>query len=194
MSKIEQLEQRVRQLYSDKNPERADWADWLSEHHVFVVADNASRLARRFGGNEEMARAAGMLHDIADTRMSRFTDEHEGASLAIGRRLMAELGYSDDEIKLVIDDAVRYHSCHNGQVPASLEGKILAAADSLAHLQTDFYIYATWSMAKDESLEQIKKWVLKKIDRDFNAKLMFDEVKDELRQDYLALNQLFKLN
>src|SRR4051812_48612301 len=128
-SRMQKLEAQVHQLYAAKNPERADWCDWLGDNHVFLVADNATTLAGRFGANEELARAAALLHDIADTQMKRFADNHEEASLQIAREQLQKAGFSIDEIKLIVDDAIRWHSCHDGHVPNSIEGKVLAAAD-----------------------------------------------------------------
>ena len=92
---------------------------------------------------------------------------------------------------LAVDDAIRYHSCHDGRTPNSLEGKILATADSMAHLQSDFYIFATWAMGKKKDLPDVKRWVLKKLDRDFNNKILFDDIKDLCRKDYMQLTDFF---
>ena len=192
MARIDTLEESVHKLYAAKNPARADWCDWLGEHHVFVVADNATILAERFGANKELARAAALLHDIADASMSRFANNHEEESLRIARDLMQKAGSSKEEINVTVDDAIRLHSCHDGKAPESIEGKILATADSQAHLQTDFYVFATWAMGKEKSLADLKHWVLKKIDRDFNNKILFDEIKNECEKDYLQLNNLFR--
>lgn len=191
MNRIEILEQKVRDLYAQKNIDRAEWADWLADNHVFIVADNASVFAQRFGANEELAKAAALLHDIADATMSRFDENHEAESMKIARKLLQECGYNDQETAIVVDDAIRLHSCHDGNVPTTLEGKVLATADSLAHLQTDFYIYATWIMGKNTPLDEIKAWVLKKLERDFHNKILFDEVKTEVQQNYEMLKELF---
>lgn len=193
MTRIEILEDRVRSLYAEKNPNRADWADWLAENHVFVVANYASALAKRFGANEELARAAAILHDIADVKMSRFDEAHATVSLELARELMQNAEFSEDEIRLVVDDGIRYHSCHDGERPESLEGKILATADSIAHLASDFYIYAVHVFTKDgKSLDEIKGFAHKKIERDFNDKILFDEIKNEYRTHYEQLKILFK--
>ena len=191
MSRIQDLEQKVYALYATKNAARADWADWLGDEHVPVVAKHASLLAKRFGANEEFARAAALLHDIADATMSRFADGHEEKSLEIARDLLQQSGFDQDEIKLIVDDAIRFHSCHNGKIPESLEGKVLATADAIAHLQTDFYIFATWDMGKTRTLHETKAWVLKKIERDFTNKILFSEIKAECKNDYERLKILF---
>lgn len=191
MEKLTNLEQRVRDLYREENPNRAEWANWLADNHVFVVADYATELAKKYGANEELARAAALLHDIADVKMKRDDKTHEEESLRMARELMQEADYSEEDIKLVVDDAIRYHSCHGDERPASTEGKILATADSLAHLKTDFYVFATWALGRESTLEEIKAWVLKKIDRDLNNKILFDDVREEVTPDYNLIKELF---
>ncbi|HEU4966495.1 MAG TPA: HD domain-containing protein [Candidatus Saccharimonadales bacterium] len=192
MSRMQNLEQAVTNLYAAKNPNRADWADWLGANHVFVVADYASEIAKRYGADEELARAGGLLHDIADATMSRFTPGHEATSLAIARELMHDAGFADKEINLTVDDAIRLHSCHDGNMPDSLEGKVLATADAKAHLLSDFYLFATWSFGKeDKSLEDAKAYTLKKIERDFHNKILFDDVREECHAAYAELRAVF---
>ena len=77
------------------------------------------------------------------------------------------------------------------RVPESLEGKILSTADSLAHLKTDFYVYAVYARATEDSLTEIKEWALKKLERDFHAKIQFDDVREEVRAEYDMLKTLF---
>src|SRR5690606_3533747 len=106
-----------------------------------------------------------MLHDIADAKMSRFDEKHEETSLIMSRQLLEECGYAAEEIVLIVDDAIRYHSCYDGKIPNSLEGKVLAAADSLAHLTTNFYELATNALRGEKSPDQIRDWVLNKLNR-----------------------------
>lgn len=190
-ARLAKLENEVHALYDAKDPSRGEWADWLAAHYVFVVADFASELAEKYKAREELARAAALLHDIADAKTSRFDPDHEQKSLEIAGELLAKSGYSKKDIALIVDDAIRYHSCHDGHAPASLEGKILSTADSLAHLKTDFYLYAVHARAKRESLAEVKAWTLKKLERDFHAKIQFDDVREEVRADYDMLKTLF---
>jgi putative nucleotidyltransferase with HDIG domain len=191
MERIDKLEEKVRELYNQHVPGRADWADWLASNHVFVVADYASSLAKRFGANIEYSRAAALLHDIADAKIKRQSKEHEKMSLVIAREILQACGYKQDEIKLIVEDAIKYHSCYDGKIPNSLEGKVLASADSLAHLRTDFYEYASFALKSEKNNEQIKKWVLSKLDRDYNNKILFDEVKQEVEEDYRRIKAKF---
>lgn len=192
MKPIEKLESAVKALYESKNPDREEWADWLADNHVWVVADYATELAKKHGANEDLARAAALLHDGADAIMARDNERHEAESLRMARELMEQAGFTEDEIKLVVDDAIRYHSCHGDERPNSLEGKCLSTADSMAHLKTDFYIHATYEFGRDgRTLDQLKQWVLQKIERDINNKMFFNEVREELLPSYQMLKELF---
>ncbi len=191
MTRIKNLEAKIRQLYESRDPNRADWADWLYDEHVFIVADNAVILAEKYGANAEYSSAAAMLHDIADATMSRFAESHEQASLDISRQLLEECNYTPEEIALIVDDAIKYHSCHDGNIPSSTEGKVLATADSIAHLATNFYELATAALKGEKTSEQINEWVLKKLDRDFHNKILFEDVKDEVRFNYELLKKQY---
>lgn len=191
MTHIEELERLVYEAYRTKQPGRDEWADWFMKHHLPFVADKAVALAHRFGADPDLSRAGALLHDIADIQMSRFNEGHDAAGLAIGRKLMQQAGFSAEDVALVIDDAVRHHSCHGGQAPDSLEGKVLAAADAMAHLQTDFYIFATWFKGQTRTLEEAKSWTLKKLERDFHDKLQLAGLQEELRPSYELIKTLF---
>lgn len=192
MNRIDRLEKKVVGLYHEKNKNRDEWTDWLLDNHVIVVANYATDLAVRFNADKDLSRAAALLHDIADIRICRNHKTHEQESLKIAKELLCECDYSIDETELLINDAIRFHSCHGNQRPKSLEGKILSTADSLAHLKTDFYVYAVWARGKDgDNLKDVKDWVLKKIDRDYNDKIQFDEVRNEVKPDYDRIKTLF---
>lgn len=191
MERLNKLQQKVQNLYDQKHQGRAAWADWLYENHVEVVANYAKELAGRFGGDAELAQVAALLHDIADYKMKRDNPKHEEESLAIARKLMTECGYSAEDITLVVDDAIRFHSCYGSERPKSKEGLILAAADSMAHLKTDFYVFIIWALGRNASLKEIKEWSLQKIERDFHNKISFDEIREETRPDYELLKNLF---
>lgn len=191
MSRLDDLKQRVETLYNEKQPDRAAWADWLYDNHVLYVATKARELAQKYGADVELAEVAALLHDIADCTMKREDPGHEAKSLQLAAQLMRESGYSDEEIELTVNDAIRYHSCHGEARPKSAEGLVLATADSLAHLKTDFYIFATWTMGKDSTLAEIKEWVLKKIERDLNNKISFDAEREDARPDHDIIKELF---
>jgi len=194
MQRYNALLQKVTDLYEAKDPGRNPWADWLWAHHVPIVIERAKKLAAQKGADGELAAAAALLHDVADVRVHRSSHMHGAESLRLAKELLTAAGYTAAEIVLVVDDAVALHSCHGGTRPASLEGQVFATADALAHLDSDFYMYATWALANEgKSLDQIKAWALPKLTRDFNDKICFDDVQSAMRGRYDTLRVLFAL-
>ena len=193
--RYDKLKQKVTALYDAKNPDRSDWCDWpYGKNHIFWVADKARDLAEKYAANIELAQAAAILHDIADAVMKRVPDEaaSERESLQLARELMKKCNYNDKEITLVVGDAIQFHDCHSGHGPKSLEGKILATADALFHIQTGFYAFAAWKLGQEgNSLENTKEYILHKLDRDFFDKISFREVQREAMIDYLATRKVF---
>jgi mRNA-degrading endonuclease toxin of MazEF toxin-antitoxin module len=189
MSKLQKLEQLVRDLYEDKVEGREEWADWLYNNHVFVVGDYARVLASRFNADYDVATASAILHDIADTVMERSTGEaHEVRSIEIAKNLLQESGFSDSEMQLITTDILPNHGCHNGVRPKSLEGQVMATADALGHLKTDFYEFAKERfIERGDSIEVYNNWLASKIRRDYEVKICFDEVQHETSIEYFRL-------
>ena len=193
MSRVAKLKKRVEELYLAKHAARDEWADWMWERHVVVVADYAQKLAERYGADADLAVAGALLHDIADAVMGRRESGHEAESERLARGFLKDTGFTEEEIRIVVDDAIRFHSCHGDEKPQSPEGKILATADALAHLKTDFYDYGIRAMKeRGEPPEKISQWISEKIERDFYKKIAFDEVREEARTDYERIKNLLQ--
>ncbi len=191
MNRVEKLRDGVVKLYEAKTPGRADWADWIYEGHVVLVAKASKEIAEKYGGNPELAEAAGLLHDIADTVMKRDEFGHEERSFKIARTLLAECGFNEEEINIVVDDAIAKHSCHGDIRPGTAEGKAMAAGDGVVHMQSDFYAIAEKRRHEFQSSGEISAWALPKIDRDFNNKIAFDDLRESVRGDYERLKKYF---
>jgi len=187
MSKIDELRGRVEELYKSKKVGRDEWADWMFCNHIFLVSDSAGDLAKKYGADKELSQAAGMLHDIADAVMERKDPGHEEKNAEIARKLLEESGFTQNETKIIVDDAMKFHSCHGDERPKTLEGKAMTSADAIIHLQSNFYEHALNEKRKDWPLKKIKKWAIEKIERDFNKKIIFEDLKKMVANDYKKL-------
>lgn len=188
------LASRVSELYLTKHPSRCEWADWLYPNHVLIVQQYAKTLAETYHANEELTQASALLHDIADAITERNNPKHARMSADIAIELLTQTGYTENEIQIIVHDALRFHSCHGREKPKTKEGKILATADALAHLQTDFYLYALWALSKTKSLAEIKAWTLTKLERDYHKKIFFEDVRKQTKAVYTLLKQLYSFH
>lgn len=191
MKRIKILEKKVRALYERKSPRRADWADALYEYHVFVTKKFATKYARRFKVNSELAEAGAMLHDIADAVTKRFDPKHHAKSLQIAKKLLKESGYSKEEIVILVEDALPFHDCRGG-FPKTDVGKILSTADAVAHFDPDYTLYHFAASFRDGmSFDDTKARAAKKLDKDYKIKILYPEVKKEVKERYQILRNLF---
>ena len=128
MTKAHHVEELVRELYEAKNTARDEWADWLYENHVLVVADKARLLAQTYSVDEDLSVTAALLHDIADAEMSRFDSDHEQRSLEIARGFMEQAGYKSHVVDMVVDDAMQ-----------NLKAFAPAEQDTIQKLNKEYY-------------------------------------------------------
>ena len=191
MTRIAILEEKVRALYEEKNPKRASWADWLYKNHVFLVAEEAKRLGNKYNANTQVVEAAAMLHDIADTVMQRADSTHETKSLEIAKQFLKEADFPLVEIEQIITDILPNHGCYPGHFPKTLEGKLMATADAIVHILSDFYHFSLRELRKTMPEEEVCEWFNKKLNRDFKDKIFFDDERKRISPKYKSLkNQL----
>ena len=188
--RIAKLSQLVGKRYLEAPPEADEWIAWGYQNHVLVAAKFAQELALRFSGSVENCVAGALVHDIADTEMERGQDGHQKRSLQLGRSMLLEAGFSDKQSSKIVDEVAAPHSCKKSLLPETLDGKIFATADALAHLSNDFFVYLCWAR-RDKRYEDYRRWAAKKIEKAYHRKIFFDEIRAEWDARYHFLKGLF---
>ena len=177
--------------YLYKNSRRSI-AHWFWDHHVKVVAQKAIILAEKYNASVDFVFVGALLHDLADVWMERTDVLFESKSRLKAEKILRKAGYQHKEIDTIITQIIEPHSCRLSHLPQILEGKILASADALTHLQTDFY-QSLKKMGLPENVlpGNFDEWALGKIEHDFNNKIFFDDEMEQVRKDYERLKELF---
>lgn len=100
--------------------------------HVGRVHSMAERLARELGADDEVVRAAALLHDVegAAPDENGGRERHELASAEFARRVLAGEGWPRDRIEEVLH-CIRSHRYRGQERPETLEAQILFDADKL---------------------------------------------------------------
>ncbi len=169
-----------------------EFGGWIWQNHVPVVAARALELSKEHSANADLAVAGAWLHDFGDAFVHRFDSQHAATTEREAKKVLVKAGYSKVEIKMVFDEVIAPHSCRDGVLPTTIEGKVLATADALAHLTTDFYLQFAWMhLPEHKTYEQFRQWVTEKLDRDFRVKIQFEELQDDLIGRYLSLRDVF---
>jgi HD superfamily phosphodiesterase len=169
-----------------------DFGKWMWKNHVPFVAKKTLELSKIYQANEDIAVAGALLHDFGDVFMYRHADNHDEVSIVEAKKILKEAEYSEQEILKVLNDVIDPHSCRDENLPKTIEGKVMATADALAHLTTDFYIQFTWKhIPENKTYTEFLEWVKEKLERDFYKKIFFEDVREQYRYRYEALKEVF---
>ncbi|HSW99453.1 MAG TPA: HD domain-containing protein [Patescibacteria group bacterium] len=188
MEKHEVVLDEVKELYATAT---TTMGKWMWRNHTQWVADKAKALAKKYGANTERTYCAALLHDLGDSQYERGHADFDTWSWEKAKEILKKAGFRKVERDEILE-AIRTHSCDPGHPPTAIEGRILATADGMWHLQTSFFPVICYMNRPDNThtYEEWQEWFNGKIERDFNAKIFFDDEREEVRKDYVALKQV----
>lgn len=167
---------------------RINHLDWFYDNHLLAVEKSANFLLKKLPkADKEIVLLGVWLHDIQ--RVRKIKGDHQKKGAVEAEKVMLEYGYSPDIIKKV-QDIILSHSCEN-LIPSTLEGRILANADAMAHYSNNFYLQI--AVLGQRSLEELKIWALEKLARDYNKRMFFPFAKKEIKKRHDILMQLFTM-
>lgn len=100
--------------------------------HIERVVRMAERLAREVGADQEVVRAAALLHDAAGAHpvTGEARHDHEQDSAAVARRVLMDEGWPEMRIRAV-EHCIRAHRFRGKEPPQTLEAQVLFDADKL---------------------------------------------------------------
>lgn len=168
---------------------------WFLDVHIFKVLQNAEWLCERFPeADQDLVRALVWLHDIIYFTDISKIEEHAGLGAVKAKEMMAAIGIGGPEAEIVFE-SIACHSCKGDKLPTSLEGKILATADAMAHFSPDFYLSLLIDGKQEKrSAGEFKAYALQKLERDFNGKkIFFDFAREKIRGSYEIMKKFFEL-
>ena len=119
----------------DESDIRFNGALFFFEHHIKYVVDFAVKLAKKYGANQEIVVIAAYLHDIGLINSS--AQDHQPLGVERSRKMLEEMDYKPEFINAVCD-CIGSHSCTTN-IPKILEAKVIASADALSHIMTDWF-------------------------------------------------------
>jgi len=165
----------------------ADEDDW--KYHIVPVVNYAKKLAKILKADIEITELAALLHDIG--RIKFGTKNHDLTGAVEAEKILKKAGYSQK----VIDEVKHSVESHRGSKnipPKTIIARIVANADAMAHFDVIPMLF--YWRAKDGTFEEGFKWVLEKIERDWNKKLTISEAKEMMKEKYKAIKVVLEAN
>lgn len=191
--KITKLEAEIRDLHYNPVIEQHSFANSRTEEffkefweiHVKQVIEFSKQMAVKYGADLEIVWLAAMLHDIARLEDIEPHDEY-GSKKAY--MMLIEKGF-DYALAEKVKDAILTHRCKK-HAPETLEQKIIATADAMAHFIPPFYFWI--GKYSNKGFGEVLEWNRDKLKRDFNEKIFFEDEKVLVSAQYEALKSWFE--
>ena len=137
-------------------------------------------MAEKYGADMEVVWLGAMLHDIARLEDA---EPHDEIGSKKAYKLLVERGF-DTEVAEKVREVVLRHRCRK-YPPETLEQKIIASADAMAHFIPPFYLWI--GKYSNKSFSDVLEKNRKKIERDYNEKIFFEDEKESVRGQYEVL-------
>ena len=184
--KTQNIIEKVREIVK-KEHESEDF-----KYHISVVVKNALKLAEIKKANKEIVELGALLHDIGRTHGLKpgEINEHHLKSYEISKKILQELNYLKDKSEKVLKCILSHRGNNDDYPPESLEEKIVANADAMAHF--DSFLDLFKEFIQQEKFDKAIELIESKIDRDWNKKLTLPEARKISKEKYNAIKLLLK--
>jgi HD superfamily phosphodiesterase len=161
---------------------------WFYTDHLLAVEKFSKFLLKNLPkADKEIVMLGVWLHDLQ--RIRGIKGDHQKIGAREAEKVMKEFGYSREVIKKV-KNIILTHSCSQKK-PTTVEGKILSSADAMSHYYNDFFIRI--AMIGKRDLKDYKKWVLEKLDRNYNKKIFFKFAKNKIKERHNLFKKVFTM-
>lgn len=189
---IEKLEEEIRDLHynprfekhSFSNTETREFYELFWNIHLKPVIEYSKQLAVKYDADLETVWLGAMLHDIARLEDA---EPHDEIGSEKAYKFLLEKGF-DVEVAEKVKGIVLRHRCRN-YPPETLEQKIIASADAMAHFLPPFYLWI--GKYSNKNFAEILEKNSQKIERDYNAKIYFEDEKVLVKKQYEVLSKWF---
>lgn len=191
-NKIEKLEEEIKELHlrpvqENHSAIKKDVTETFRLFwglHLKPVIDHSKELAKKYNANLEIVWLSAIFHDIA--RLEDL-EPHDEISSEKAYKTVLDKGF-DKKIAEEVKKTILTHRCKKHK-PKTLEQKILATADAVNHFKAPFYFWVSWISTKSFK-EQLESG-LKKLERDYNEKIFFEDEKKLVKNEYEILKSWF---
>jgi len=155
-------------------------------NHILIVRKFATLLAQKLGADEEICELAALFHDYASLLGKEYVEKHQEHGAKLAKEFLLQHNYPPKKAEEVAY-CVLVHRGSTRSEKKTLEAKILASADAMAHIDNvKSVIHLAYAIHK-YGTEEGAQWVLAKLARSWE-KLM-PEAKEMIEEKYKAIQQ-----
>jgi uncharacterized protein len=186
MDKVKQIKQQIKKECKEFGKAPV----WFFDKHLLGVEKFARKLLERLPeANEEIVMLGVWLHDLQ--RIRGIEGDHAKIGAIEAEKVLKKHKYDDKTIRDV-KNVILAHRCNPNLMPKTIEEKILASADAMSHYINNFYINI--AVLGERNTKKYQKWVLEKLNRDYNKKIHFTFAKKMIRERHNIIKKFITMN
>lgn len=190
-AKIKELEKELKKLYYNPpksklnaEPRRREFLKNFWTYHVMPVAETSRKMAIKYGGDKDIVHIGALMHDIGFIYSKQ---KHDVVGAVKAYNLLVKKGFSQKMARAVSNIAL-CHRCKQ-EFPETIEEKIVASADAIAHFSPAYYLGL--SVIANEDYKDLVKNNFKKLIKDFDNKIFFELEKKKFKKVVKAFKKIF---
>ncbi len=143
-------------------------------------------MAKKLGADAEITELGALLHDIGWITAVKYDPDHEISGQPLAEKLLKKYGYPQDKINQV-KHIIASHRGSSEVKPETLEAKIIANADAMAHFDVIPWLFKIALGNNGNDVQKSVRWVFDKAERDWNKKITLPEARELVMEKYKAL-------
>lgn len=185
IDKIPALREKVSNLAKNK---RFVHHKWFLEYHLELVEKISLELHKRYD-EVNLALLLGLIwiHDYG--KILGIKDDEE--AIEKSKIFMQEIGFDEKYVNRVINLLEIFESKMTMDLSeAPIEVRIVSTADAVSHMYGPFYQMYCYENPK-MSVNELMESNIRKLEKDWNRKIVLPEVKEMLRERYVFLRESF---
>ena len=177
IKKVEKLIKEACRKQTNKF-ERSAW-----DFHIKSVVNWGKLLAKELNADLEIVEISALLHDYASVKNPKWNKEHHIHGARLADEILTKLDYPREKIE-AIKHCIYSHRASKQIERKTIEAKILASADAVAHIvNVPALLYLAFKI-HDKTVTQGIDWVRKKLQRSY--KKIMPEAREMIQEDYLT--------
>lgn len=138
------------------------------DYHIKVVEKYAVIIAQHYKADQEIVMIASLLHDYASILNKDYIKEHHKYGTIEAEKILKSENYATDKIELVKKCIYSHRSSINDIKRCTKEEICISSADAMAHIDQIPSLFFLTFVQKKMSIEESRRWILEKIQRDMN--------------------------
>lgn len=158
------------------------------KYHIIPVVNISKEMAKKLNADIQVVVISAYLHDVTKILGDRKNHHISGAEYA--REFLEKYKIPNEKIEL-IEECIKNHRGSTKYQRKTLEEKIVATADAVAHFQHPLTLFYSWYGRRQCSIDDGAEGIKNKLQRSWN-KIEFEYVKDEVKERYDYLMQMLK--